>query len=326
MIDTMKSAERTPTLHALAACPICERTFGEARTTVTVKDPFGVSSDWFKLVRCESCGTYVLNPRPSMKDMGVFYESDFLMDTTTQSQSLIDRVAAKQQELNLASEIRWILRHLNDGDAYLDYSAGNGQIVELIAKRRPGARVFATEFSSQYREWIAARIGGERVRESIADFPPELRFDLISAFGVLEHVEEPRALIRELRARLTPRGKLMLSVPNPDSLQRSLTGRRWYSWLAPRHWHLMRRRTLLRMLREEGFEIDDEKHFFLRSSSSTLVLSLFPSLDPLLPQKSVGLLTYALLFYLFIPLELIAAAFRKAGFMGAVARLGRTDG
>lgn len=118
----------------------------------------------------------------------------------------------------------------------------------------------------------------------------------------------------------------MLTVPNPQSLQRSLTGESWYSWLAPRHWHLLRLRALRQMLGEEGFQIDDEKHFFLRSSSSTLVLSLFPSLDPLLPQKPAGLLTYAFLFYLFIPFELLAAAFRKAGFMGAVARFGRSDG
>ncbi len=305
----------------LPVCPICDSSFTESSETVSVHDPFGVSDESFTLVQCETCRTYVLNPRPSMDQMGIFYESDFLMDTAAARQSLMDRVAAKQQELNLTSELRWIRKHLPRGAAFLDYSAGNGQIVEMIAKQRPDAHVFATEFSSQYREWIAGRIGAERVRESIADFPAELRFDLISAFGVLEHVEDPRSLIRELRQRLAPSGQLMLSVPNPESLQRSITGERWYSWLAPRHWHLMNRRTLSAMLCEEGFEVDDEKHFFLRSSSSTFVLSLFPSLDPLLPQKASRLIAYALLFYLFIPFELAAAAFRRAGLMGLVARL-----
>lgn len=306
--------------NTLTACPICKAPFASSSRTVSAKDPFGVSSEAFTLMECGTCLTYVLNPRPSMEQMGVFYESDFLLGTEVRGKSFIDRLAARQQELNLTSEIRWIQRHLPTNSNYLDYSAGNGQIVEIVSRKRRDACVFATEFSSQYRHWIRRRIGDASLRASIDEFPTDLRFDLISAFGVLEHVEDPRTLLRKLRQRLKTRGKLVLSVPNIDSLQRSIAGKRWYSWLAPRHWHLMNMRTLKRLLMEEGFEIEEEKHFFLRTSSSTFALSLFPSLDPLLPQKPWTLIAYAVLFYLLIPIELVAASVAKAGFMGVVAR------
>ena len=304
------------TLHA---CPICDAELNEGLSFVSVRDPFGVSNETFRLVRCDTCSTYVLNPRPPMSEMGMFYDETFLADTSAPKESLLMRLAARQQELNLVSEKRWLQKHLGRGATYLDYSAGNGQIVELIRTKGKDTQVFATEFSADYRLWIADRIGADRVQESLDGFEADLRFDLISAFGVLEHVEDPRWLIESLGNRLEVGGKMMLSIPNIDSLQRHFTGKRWYSWLAPRHWHLMTLGVLKKLLEERGFRIIDEKHFFLRTTSSTLVLSLFPSLDPLLTKSSLKLLVYAVLFYLFIPFELLAAAFSRAGFAGVVA-------
>ncbi len=306
-------------METLHACPICDAEFNEELRVVTVSDPFHVSDETFRLVRCGTCDTYVLNPRPPMSEMGAFYGEAFLADTSAPKESFIMRLAAKQQELNLVSERRWLDKHLTPSANYPDYSAGNGQIVDLVRTKRPDTRVFATEFSKEYRDWIAGRIGPERVHESLDAFDADLRFDLISAFGVLEHVEDPRELLRALSSRLAVGGKMMLSIPNIDAVQRILMGERWYSWLAPRHWHLMKVGVLKKLLEQNGLRIVDEKHFFFRTTSSTFVLSLFPGLDPLLSTSSLKLFAYAALFYLFLPLELVAAAFSRAGFVGVVA-------
>ena len=303
----------------LEGCPICGAPFGGDANSVNVRDPFGVSDQKFTLVECESCSTYVLNPRPSMDEMGIFYEDGFLKEETEDGDSLLVALADKQQEFNLISELRWLDHHLKDGARYLDYSAGNGQIVTLLRRRRADLSVSATEFSLAYRERIGGLIGSERVKAGLDDFPVDAEFDLISAFGVLEHVEDPEAMLASIAEKLSEGGKVMLSVPNIESFQKKIMGRRWYSWVAPRHWHLMPMPVLRGLLEKHGFDVIEEKHFFLRTSSSTFALSLFPTLDPLLKPPGWKMLIYGMLFYLLIPLELVSAVFSRAGFMGVVA-------
>jgi 2-polyprenyl-3-methyl-5-hydroxy-6-metoxy-1,4-benzoquinol methylase len=44
------------------------------------------------------------------------------------------------------------------------------------------------------------------------------QFDLVTCFDVLEHVEDPVAVLRELRKRMTDSGKIFITVPNGRSL------------------------------------------------------------------------------------------------------------
>jgi SAM-dependent methyltransferase len=259
----------------------------------------------------------MLNPRPAPEEMTRFYQSDFLFSTERVSKSLVGRIAARVQELNLRSEVNWIKRHLPVGGAFLDYSAGNGQILFSVKKRRPDALYYATEWSDAFRECIGAK-------RDIDHFDPSLKFDLISAFGVLEHVEDPEELLHRFVERLKPGGQILISVPNPDSLQRIIFGPRWYSWLAPRHFHLMPAKTILRMAGRVGLRATEEKGFFLRTCPGTFVLSLFSGLDPLKKSSRLQLVAYAIFFYAFIPVEGLFAVFRRSAFMGFVFTRGET--
>ena len=120
--------------------------------------------------------------------------------------------------------------------SYLDYSAGNGQIIQKVIRSRPQVSAYATEFSQTYRNWLGQILPPGHVKADLEEF--DMRFDLISAFGVLEHVEEPRQLLELFARRLSPEGQVLLSVPNPDSLQLFLFGNNWYNWIAPRHFNL----------------------------------------------------------------------------------------
>jgi SAM-dependent methyltransferase len=47
---------------------------------------------------------------------------------------------------------------------------------------------------------------------------PARRFDLITAFDVVEHLHDPRPILAILRARLKPEGVVLVSVPNGRSI------------------------------------------------------------------------------------------------------------
>lgn len=46
------------------------------------------------------------------------------------------------------------------------------------------------------------------------DLDPDLRFDLIIASEVLEHVDDPAGFLTWMRSRLSPDGRILLTVPN----------------------------------------------------------------------------------------------------------------
>lgn len=59
-------------------------------------------------------------------------------------------------------------------------------------------------------------------------------YDLIAAFHVLEHLNDPRDFLRRIHADLRPEGLLALAVPNIDTLPRDFTE----LWFVARGWHL----------------------------------------------------------------------------------------
>jgi 2-polyprenyl-3-methyl-5-hydroxy-6-metoxy-1,4-benzoquinol methylase len=52
---------------------------------------------------------------------------------------------------------------------------------------------------------------------------PDGSFDLIVAIEVIEHLENPRAAVREMARLLTPGGLLVLTTPNQESLRSLLS-------------------------------------------------------------------------------------------------------
>jgi SAM-dependent methyltransferase len=67
-----------------------------------------------------------------------------------------------------------------------------------------------------------------------APFPPE-RFDVVTAFHVLEHVADPVAVARRMLGWLAPGGLLIVEVPNAAGLGARLFGPAWSGLELPRH-------------------------------------------------------------------------------------------
>lgn len=82
---------------------------------------------------------------------------------------------------------------LSDGLTWLDYGAGHGCDVEYCAKL----------YSVRGEPWDPATGEPE----------PTGHYDLVTLFHVIEHVDDPVALLRQVRERFTPR-TLIIETPN----------------------------------------------------------------------------------------------------------------
>lgn len=109
-------------------------------------------------------------------------------------------------------------RHLR-GDSILEMGPAEGVMTELLAAT--GKAVTVVEGSRAFCESIAQRMPTVRVVQSLFEnFSPSERFDNVVLGHVLEHVEDPRAIVARAAQWLSPSGRMLAAVPNSRSLHR----------------------------------------------------------------------------------------------------------
>lgn len=109
----------------------------------------------------------------------------------------------------------------------LDIGCGTGEKLTVpVANANPRTAFVAVDADARsisHAQTVAAAANVQF--KPLADLDADERFDLVIASEVIEHVEAPAAFLAGVRARLTPGGRVLLTVPNgygPSELAASL--------------------------------------------------------------------------------------------------------
>ncbi len=130
---------------------------------------------------------------------------------------------------------------------------GSGTGVLLLEAARAGWQALGMEPGR-----AAAQLAVERGTNTLCgwfpqDLPPGAEaFDAVAVLDVLEHFADPLGFLAQLKARLAPGGRLLVQVPNWDSLLVQLEGAR-SSVVAPGHWSYFTPASLAALLARAGF-------------------------------------------------------------------------
>jgi SAM-dependent methyltransferase len=100
------------------------------------------------------------------------------------------------------------------GARVLEIGAGTGAAQRELARRFPAATFEGQE--TRRAAAAAARAAGLDVRDGPLDALPAASYDVAYAIAVLEHVPSPAAFLAQVRARLRPGARLVLSQPTQD--------------------------------------------------------------------------------------------------------------
>jgi SAM-dependent methyltransferase len=211
----------------------------------------------FSVLQCGSCGQMVTTPHLTEAELPSLYSKyyprrniDF--DALENESSLVAKKHARFK--------RWLAGTDNQGH-YLAkpgqrvLDIGCGSCLSLLELRQLGVEPFGVEADPNVAI-IAQRYGLNVHIGSIHNNPfPGQVFDLITLNQVIEHVPDPAALLRVVRDRLAPGGRIVLSFPNVSSGQRRLSGSRWINWHVPYHQHHFNRRSFTHLARQQGYEV-----------------------------------------------------------------------
>ena len=102
------------------------------------------------------------------------------------------------------------------GKNVCDVACGVGYGSRYLA--RTAQKVTAMDISPEAIEWAVKYFSAENVRFLAADavklWPVEDKFDVITSFETMEHLENPEVFLKNVYDHLSPSGVLLLSVPN----------------------------------------------------------------------------------------------------------------
>lgn len=195
-------------IRRLPDCPLCRATLDGAAVELAV---FGVP-----YVRCSRCGHVGVGARPLPTVLDeIFAESE------THSSAYIDHSAIETRMTQIiAPKLDWCMEHFQGRNrrlpqSVLDVGAGGGHFLAGAVRRSMAVEGFEKSRASRA---FAREAFDLELREDdflSADGTP---VDLITYWGLLEYVAQPRDFIAAALRRLTSDGMLVVEVPRVDSL------------------------------------------------------------------------------------------------------------
>jgi len=215
-----------------AVCPICG----------TVHDYTG--PDFIKCV----CGLTVNHFQPTDDVLDNFYESADAMNKWAEIKD------SKHENLRQGEKFLEVWRYIGENQlkSVLDVGCGNGFFLNHM--KLGGLNKVGIEPSDKAREYCEFPVYKDKELFD-SSLHSALDFDMITFFGVLEHVKKPLELIASYKEYLRKDGRIAVIVPNVDSLIVNALGTECATF-CPQHLWYYNIKTLSKLMLMAGFECD----------------------------------------------------------------------
>jgi 2-polyprenyl-3-methyl-5-hydroxy-6-metoxy-1,4-benzoquinol methylase len=144
------------------------------------------------------------------------------------------------------------------GETLLDVGCSQGNFINVARMR--GWSVTGVEVSRRFSGVARGQFNLNVITGVLEaqDFADE-SFDVITCFGVIEHLRDPLAYLRLCKRLLKKGGVLVAETCNFASLHQLVLGKRWQSDPA-QHLYLFTPKTIRRLAEKAGFEVVTVNH------------------------------------------------------------------
>lgn len=279
-------------LEKISTCDLCKYT--KPALFLTAPDR-NYQTGIFNYVKCPKCGLVWLFLRPKAKVLSRYYPKIYRAhiggQKTSQLQLLVRQLIYKN---NFVAKIfiKDQLFFWHKKGKILDVGTGNGKYLEIL--RGWGWDSYGLEISKDVVK-EAQKSGIKNIKEGIllTSKYHNSGFDVIRFSHVMEHVPSPKKELLKTHQLLKKNGKVVILIPNIQSLLFKIFKSYWYPLDPPRHFYHYTPQTIERYLRETGFK-DTEIKF--TQSPYTFIRSLQYLRGKEKVEKRYGLLVYPLAF------------------------------
>jgi SAM-dependent methyltransferase len=214
-----------------------DRTIDARGFRITDAD-YGKTADIF---RCLDCGFLFC---PSVGDVTTHYRQ---MDDP-------DYEATRAERALQARKLLQIITPFVTGKKLLDVGAGSGILIEQANSLHFDAVGVEPSASLSAQ---ARHLGLHVINDVLPQADLLAAFDVVTLVDVIEHVDNPRAMMREIAQCLKSAGICVVVTPDVGSLAARIMGSRWWHYRLA-HIGYFNKSTLHRLLDTSGFDVVSE--------------------------------------------------------------------
>lgn len=253
------------------ACPLC----GDANAGTP---PGRYSMGIWTIKTCRSCDFTYLDKAPDYEALFrkmSWEKTTRLEEKWRNSTRTIQQIVSKKTRwrLHLLPRKRMpdlLIRHAGSGNV-IDLGCGDGgQLQGLDDSFVPYGIEISAQSATKAVPWFSAK-GGRVINapclDGLKQFP-EAFFSAATLRSYLEHELHPAEVLHELHRTLRSGGVAIVKVPNFDSVNRRVVGRRWCGFRHPDHLNYFTPHSLRLMARNCGYRVSSGLTYRLPTSDN----------------------------------------------------------
>lgn len=240
------------------SCPFC------STSAPSIRYDYKTSA----IVKCAGCGLMWLHPRPGptqvyeiYKDMTYYANTEFFQEDGTKIYGYVDYLSERLNKQNwyrgiIEKTIRLMEAEEGSKDqrSWLDVGCGLGFLMDMAYDY--GFKVGGVEFSRSAVQYIRSKYTFPVNYGMLSEIDVVEKFDVISMFDVIEHLLDPIADLKKLRAMIKDNGFLLIQTMDSESLVSRLLGKRLEDFRRIReHLYFFSRPSLTKILEHTGWDV-----------------------------------------------------------------------
>lgn len=194
--DAIKFVKKNHGFRKIIVCPVCK----------SKKKELYIIQNKIKIVTCRNCNLTYSEVQPQNFD-DVYSSEDFLKKQI----NAYDKTRKYRIERFAVERIKILKKYKKKG-SLLDFGCGTGWFLEEAKKHY---KVNGVEYSDSIRKWLKSNLGITSFKD-IAQIKE--KYDIITAFDVIEHVPSPLNFLQKIKSKLKKDGLIFIYTPNIDSL------------------------------------------------------------------------------------------------------------
>ena len=301
----------------ISRCPICNSV--HFSLLISTMDFSSVKNEKFSYAQCSDCGVYFLFNRPTEDEIGNYYDRDYQPYV-----SWYNFLTEKFISYRTKKEVR-LFGKLNKGaKKLLDVGCSWGKYIKDMHDYG-GFSVIGVEFNKKMCSVGQNKLGldirhGNLIEQKFDDNS----FDIIVLSHVIEHLYNPKEVIKEIYRILSLNGLVFIKTPNINTFERRIFAKYWFPFEAPRHTVLFNKKNLCLLLSRNSFVI---RKVIYEKTPNNIILSIKNYfIDKKYPKLIVNFfnLNNYLLLVLLTPISFLLGLLKTSGRIVVLAQKNNT--
>ena len=202
-----------------------------------------ISDHIFTYRECIECSLIFLSNIP--ENLEDYYQDDYF------------EIPSKEKLIKIASKIEYqieMIKTFTSKGRLLDIGSAFGAFA--FAAKDSGFIVDSIEMNELCCKYLSEEVKvnvyqGDKPQEIIRDLG---FYDVITLWHNIEHLIEPWSVLKEVAAKISPGGIILVATPSPNSFAFKLLGSLWPHIDAPRHINLIPEKLLTEYIESYGFQ------------------------------------------------------------------------